>query len=135
MSSITIDGRATADAELKFLGSGQAVLNFTLAENHRRKVGDEWHDDGASFYRVAVFGKRAESLADVVVKGAPVLVSGRFRSREFEARDGGTRLSLDVVADMVGLIPVGERRPSQSRPTSSAVDPWASAASNDEPPF
>lgn len=137
MSSITIDGRATADAELKFSHSGQAILSFSLAENHRKKVGDQWQDDGATFYRVSVFGKRAESLADAVKKGQPVLVTGRFRSREFEGRDGDKRLSLDVVADTVGLIPVGERRQQQSS-GSQAADPWASqqqSSFNDEPPF
>lgn len=66
MSNITVDGRATADAELRFSHSGQAILSWTLAENHRKKVGDQWQDDGATFYRVTVFGKRAESLAEAV---------------------------------------------------------------------
>lgn len=136
MSNITVDGRATADAELRFSHSGQAILSWTLAENHRKKVGDQWQDDGATFYRVTVFGKRAESLAEAVTKGTPLLVSGRFRSSEYEGRDGEKRMSLDVIADTVGLIPVGERRQQQSYGASQAADPWAAPGAADvEPPF
>lgn len=136
MASITIDGRATGAAELKFTPSGQAVLNFSLAENHRKKVGDQWEDDGTTFYRVAVWGKRAESLVDSIDKGTPVLVSGRLRTREYVTRDGGTGQSLDVTADVVGLIPRGERSPAQPASRSQAADPWGtSTPATDEPPF
>lgn len=123
MANIDFTGRLTGDPEVKFLPSGQAVANFTVAENHQRKVGSEWQDDGATFYRVAVFGKAAENVAEQLSKGTPVLVKGRFKTREYESRDGGKGLSLDVVADAVGVIARGESRPAARL---VAADPWGS---------
>lgn len=138
MSTITVDGRLTADATLRFTPNGRAVLNFDLAENHRRRNGDQWEDDGATFYRVSVWGKRAENLAEELTKGTPVLVTGEFRTREYETRDGGKGRSLDITADTVGLIPVGERRQQQAPASSTAQDPWGSQQggfADTEPPF
>lgn len=138
MSTITVDGRATHDPEMKFLPSGQAVAEFTVAENHRKKSpSGEWVDDGASFYRVSVWGRRAENVAENIRKGTPVLVTGRLRVREYETREGGKGKSVDITADTVAVIPLANRSSSpaaQSAPSGGQpADPWA--VGNDEPPF
>lgn len=129
MAQIQIDGRPTSDGELRFTPSGKAVFEFVLAENHRRKDGHEWVDDGASFYRVAVWGQTGETLAEQSLKGRPVLVTGRVRVREYEARDGGKGKSVDVTADKVALIPTrqaGTPAQASQAPVSgaNAADPW-----------
>ena len=43
MADITVVGNIT-NPELKFTGSGKAVLNFSLAENHRRNNNGTWED-------------------------------------------------------------------------------------------
>lgn len=139
MAQIQIDGRPTSDGELRFTPGGKAVFEFTLAENHRRKDGHEWVDDGASFYRVAVWGQTGETLAEQSLKGRPVLVTGRVRVREYETRDGGKGKSVDVTADKVALIPTRQSgtpaQPSQT-PVSgaNAADPWG-GSNYDAPPF
>jgi single-strand DNA-binding protein len=58
-------------------------------------------DEGTDWYRVSVFGDRAERAAENLRKGNRVFVEGRFKTREFEGNDGQKRTSLDVTADNV----------------------------------
>ena len=58
-------------------------------------------DEGTDWYRVSVFGDRAERAAEQLRKGTKVFVEGRFKTREFEGKDGEKRTSLDVVSDNV----------------------------------
>ena len=116
MTHITIVGHTTAPSELKFTPQGVAVCTFTVAVNESKKDGDEWIDDGATFYRVSVWRDYAEDVADALGnKGMLVTVTGNIRTREYDRRDGGKGLSLDVTATDVAItIPRQRRQPKQS---------------------
>ena len=132
-ASIRFEGTVTADPELRFTPSGDAVCNFTVAVNSRKKdATGSWVDDTAAFYRVAVWRAPGEVVAERVVKGDRVLVAGRLKPREYE-HNGAQRTSLDVDADEVGLSlrfhPKGDRQPQ----TAGASSTWGPATS--DPPF
>ena len=153
MADITIPGNLTADPELRFTQGGQAVLNFNLAENHSKKdQSGQWVDDGTTFYRVALWGKRAETLADHLSKGASVLVTGRFRGGEFTSKQGELVKTYEVTANHVAVVPrpqksqyqdryVGDPSHSQGQQAQgwgqpSGGDPWGGApAQSDQAPF
>lgn len=117
MADITIQGNTTADPELRFTPNGGAVLNFNLAENHRKKDQQgTWQDDGTTFYRVAVWGKQAETLADHLGKGQRVLVSGRFRGGEFTSKQGEQVKTYEVTANHVGVVPKADQQQAQQPP-------------------
>lgn len=116
MADITIQGNTTADPELRFTPNGGAVLNFNLAENHRKKDQQgTWQDDGTTFYRVAVWGKQAETLADHLGKGQRVLVSGRFRGGEFTSKQGEQVRTYEVTANHVGVVPKADQQQAQQQ--------------------
>lgn len=157
MTNITITGRATADAELRFTQSGAAVANLTVAVNHRRfnKQTNEWEDDGADFYTVAAWRQLAENVAESITKGTEVIVVGTLKSRSYDDRDGNKRTVWEITADHIGpslryataqvtrasssSSGGGTQRaqPQQSSPAlQQADDPWArTPALTDEPPF
>lgn len=58
LPDITVAGTLTADPELRFLPTGAAVANFTVAANDRRfnKDTNEWEDAGATFVRAGEYG-------------------------------------------------------------------------------
>lgn len=101
-TTITIEGNITADPELRFTPAGKAVASFTVAVNERKKDGDQWTDDGATFYRVSAWERLAENVAESLTKGTSVIVTGRFRTKEWTDKEGATRLSLDLTADNIG---------------------------------
>ena len=141
MTNITIIGNTVAPAELRFTPQGVAAASFTVAVNERKKTQDGWTDDGATFYRVTVWRDYAENVADKLAeKGMRVVVAGKVRTRDYERRDGGKGISLEVTADEVAIsIPRQRRQPQQADSWSSqqrkapAADPWATPG--EEAPF
>ena len=126
---ITIVGNATADAELKFLPSGVAVANVTVASTPRNKVGDNWEDGETVFYRCAVWRDMAEHVAESVKRGTRVIVTGRFKVRPYE-HDGQTRTSLEIDVDEIGITlrfgtATFNKADRQAAGPPAAPDPWA----------
>ena len=105
--TITIVGTLTADPELRFVNSGAAVANFTVAFNPRRydKQANEWKDGTAQFWRCQAWnaGKLtfAENIADQLHKGDRVVLTGTLEAREYE-KDGQKRTVTEVRVAHVG---------------------------------
>lgn len=101
-SKIMIIGNLGRDPEMRYTPNGKPVTQFSVAVSHSRPDGQGgWIDDGTDWYRVSVFGDRAERVAEQLRKGNKVFVEGRFKTREFEGKDGEKRTSLDVISDNV----------------------------------
>jgi single-strand DNA-binding protein len=97
-NKITIVGNLGRDPEIRHLSSGTAVCNFSVAVN------ETYHDKSGAlrtsptWFRIAVFGKRADSCARYLKKGKPVYVAGRLRSKEWEDDKGVSHQVLEVRA-------------------------------------
>jgi len=98
-----IIGNLGRDPEMRYTPAGKAVTEFSVAVSHRSRdpQTNEWQDDQTDWYRVTVWGDRAERTAEQFRKGNKVFVEGRFRTREFEGKDGQKRISLEITADNV----------------------------------
>jgi single-strand DNA-binding protein len=95
-------GNLGRDPEMRYTPNGKPVTQFSVAVGYSKPDGQGgWVDEGTDWYRVSVFGDRAERAAEQLRKGTKVFVEGRFRTREFEGKDGEKRTSLDVVSDNV----------------------------------
>ena len=102
-AKVMIIGNLGRDPEMRYTPSGRPVTEFSVAVSHRSRdpQTNEWQDDQTDWYRVTVWGDRAERTAEQFRKGNKVFVEGRFRTREYEARDGQKRISLEITADNV----------------------------------
>ena len=69
LNHVTLIGRLTRDAELKYTQSGFAISNFSIAVNRRRKNGEQWVEE-AHFFDITLYGKSAESLKQYLIKGS-----------------------------------------------------------------
>ena len=101
-SKAMIIGNLGRDPEMRYTPSGRPVTEFSVAVNQSTKNQQtgEWVE-ATDWFRVTVWGDRAERTAEQLRKGTRVFVEGRFRTREFEARDGQKRISLEITADNV----------------------------------
>jgi single-strand DNA-binding protein len=102
---IQIVGNLGRDPELRYTPNGRPVTEFSVAVNQSTKnqQSGEWVE-ATDWFRVSVWGDRAERAAEQLRKGSRVLVDGRFRTREYETKDGRKGISLEVSADsVVGL--------------------------------
>lgn len=100
---ITVIGNITGDPELRFTAAGAAVANFTVASTPRtfNKDTREWEDGDAMFLRCSVWRQAAENVAESLLKGMRVVVTGNLKSRVYETREGEKRTVFEVeVADV-----------------------------------
>jgi single-strand DNA-binding protein len=97
-----IIGNLGADPEMRYTPNGRPVTQFNVAVNQSTKnqQTNEWVE-ATDWFRVSVWGDRAERAAETLRKGNKVFVEGRFKTREFEGRDGQKRTSLEITADSV----------------------------------
>lgn len=88
MNRVTLIGNLGNDAELKTFGDGNSVLNFSVATSEKwtdkvsgeKKEKTEWH-------RCKLFGKRAGALANHLLKGTKIAVTGSIETRSYD-KDG-----------------------------------------------
>ena len=109
----TFSGRLGRDSEVKYIPSGTAVLEFSLA------VDTGFGDKKTSFWlKCAMFGDRGQKLSQYLLKGQQVIVSGEFSPREYQAGDGTTKVSLELRVNAVEL--VGGQREAPAAPATAA---------------
>ncbi len=143
---ITLVGNLTADPELRFTASGQAVTNFTVASTPRtfNKDSGQWVDGEALFMRCNVWRQMAENVAESLTRGSRVFVSGRLKQRSFETREGDKRTVIELEVDAVGpdlryataKIQKAERSGGQTSVDAGQWDRQGNTnAGADEPPF
>jgi single-strand DNA-binding protein len=153
-TTLTIVGHLCADPELRFTPTGAAVANFTVAStprNYDRQSG-EWKDGDALFLRCSLWRDAAENVAESLVRGMRVIVTGRLRQRSFETREGEKRTVVELEADDVGpslryaTAKVQKVKRSgggggENWNRAASDDPWGSAppagqgAGYDDPPY
>lgn len=102
INRVNISGNLTREPELRATQSGAQILNFGVAVNDRAKNPQtgEW-EDRPNFVDCVVFGRRAESLANLLSKGMKVAIEGKLRYSSWETKDGQKRSKLEVVVDEV----------------------------------
>ncbi len=99
LNKVFLLGNLTREPELKYTGTGTAVVKLGLAVNRRFKVQGEWKEEPL-FIDVDVWGKQAENIANYCKKGSGVLVEGSLRLDQWE-KDGEKRSKIKVTADRV----------------------------------
>jgi single-strand DNA-binding protein len=98
LPSITGTARLTDDPELRFTASGKAVAKLRLAFSERKKDDSgNWVDGDNAFLDASVWGDEAEHVAESLQRGMEVLVSGKLRQREYEAKDGTKRTVFELM--------------------------------------
>ena len=102
-TQITVVGNLTGDPELRFIQSGAAVVNFTVASTPRSfdKNRNEWVDGDTLFMRCSLWRDAAENVAESLTKGMRVVVVGRLVSRSWE-NNGEKRTVTEMQVDEVG---------------------------------
>jgi single-strand DNA-binding protein len=119
MNNLCIAGNLGKDAELRSLSDGTPVAQFSVADSQGRDKPTIW-------WRCALFGKRAESLAPYLLKGAQVTVTGNVTEREYTDKDGTPRKSMDVRVQDVAL--QGGKRDQGEAPAPAPRKPAAAPA-------
>ena len=104
VNKVILIGNLGRDPELRFVQSGQAVANFTLATNDRWTDREGKPQERTEWHRIVVWGKQAENCANYLSKGRTVYIEGRLQTREWEDKEGHKRQTTEVVAQQVQFL-------------------------------
>jgi single-strand DNA-binding protein len=103
-NKVILLGNLTRDPEMRYTPSGTPVASFGLAVSRRYRQGEESKEE-VCFVDITAFGRQAEIAAEYLSKGRPVLIDGRLRWHSWETEGGQKRSKLDVVVDVLQLMP------------------------------
>lgn len=115
MNKVVLIGRTTKSPELRYApGTGTAVCRFTLVVNRPYKK------DETDFIKCVAFGKIAETIAQYVLKGRQVAITGSIRTGSYENNAGNKIYTTDVVLD--GFEFIGNSNSSNNQGNSGTWD-------------
>jgi len=105
LNKVTLIGNLGADPEVRYLPTGGAVANITLATTMRwkdrqsgeRKEATEWH-------RVVFYNRLAEIAGEYLKKGRQVYVEGRLQTRKWQGQDGQDRYTTEIIANEMHML-------------------------------
>lgn len=136
---IVIVGNLGRDPEMRYMPNGTPVTSLNVATNRKYNNSDGQKIEETTWFRVSVFGKQAEVVAQYLKKGSSCLVEGRLNPdrqtggpRIFKRQDGSSGASFEVTANVVRFL--GGRSDADYAPPSNAEES-VPAAQEDEIPF
>ena len=125
VNKVILVGNLGKDPEVKYLDSGVAVANFSLAttENYKNKEGErvsqtEWHN-------IVLWRGLAEVAEKYLKKGSSVYIEGKIKTRKWEDKEGANRYNTEILADnmtMLGGRPISEKTSEENLITDSKDD-------------
>lgn len=147
LPEITLVGNLAGDAEIKTSQAGTQYVKFTVAQSTRRlnQQTNTWEDGDVLWANCTLFDSKnhpyVASLASVLVKGAPVIVTATVRTDKYTAADGTPRSTTSYTVNRVGVDltrqKTGASTPAVSTPATGFGSTPASAPSDGfaEPDF
>ncbi len=104
INRVEVSGRLGKDPVLRGTAKGTPVLEMRVCVNDRVKTESGWQDK-ANWVDVTMFGARAESLSNILVKGSHVAVAGRLSQQSWVDKETGKgRSKLEVICDDIDFI-------------------------------
>lgn len=140
-NKVILAGNLTRDPELRYTPKGTAIAKFGLAVNRVWKNEAGESKEETMFVDLDAFGRQAETLAQYMKKGSPLLVEGRLKLDQWDDKQTGQKRSkLGVVVEGFQFLGGGSRGDAPAagepvrRPASApAAAPAPAAAEGAEP--
>jgi single-strand DNA-binding protein len=121
-AQIGFTGFVQKDPEIRFMNGGDAVASMTVKVTPFKRGPEGGKRGEPSWFRVSVWGKQGEAVAERVKEGDRVNVTGTLEMRSYE-KDGEKRTVPEVRAESVGIVPKIDN-PNKSASNDSERAPW-----------
>ncbi len=140
VNKVIIVGNCGQDPETRFMPSGGAVTNLSLATSESWKdknTGDQ--QERTEWHRVVFFNRLAEIAGEYVKKGSKLYIEGSLRTRKWQGQDGQDRYTTEIVASEMQMLDSrggqqsGDYDQSQGSYQQSAPQPQQSAPQQSAP--
>ncbi len=124
-NKIIVIGNLGRDPELRYTPQGNAVCNFSIATNEKKRDKAGELQDITTWFRVTLWNKQAENASKYLTKGSPVYIEGRLRIEEWNDKDGKNRFTLEINATDMQFINANrgdDYSSDSSRDSDSSLD-------------
>ena len=105
INKVILVGNLGADPDVKYMPSGSAVVNVSVA------TADSWKDkntgqqqERTEWHRVVFFNRLAEIVAEYLKKGSQVYIEGRIQTRKWQDKQGVDRYSTEIIANDMQML-------------------------------
>jgi single-strand DNA-binding protein len=123
INKVIIVGNLGGDPETRYMPSGSAVTNLTVATNESwkdKQTGEQ--KDRTEWHKVAMFNRLAEVAAEYLRKGSQVYIEGKLRTRKWQDKNGQDRWTTEIIADEMQMLGGRGGSGGGSAPMSSDQD-------------
>jgi len=105
VNKVILIGNCGRDPEIRYLPSGQAVANISIATTSRRKdrTSGETVED-TQWHRVTFYDRLAEIAGEYVKKGRPIYIEGRLKYGKYIDQAGVEKNTVDIIATEMQLL-------------------------------
>ena len=105
VNKVILIGNCGRDPEIRYLPSGQAVANISIATTSRRKdrTSGETVED-TQWHRVTFYDRLAEIAGEYVKKGRPIYIEGRIKYGKYTDQAGVEKNTVDIIATEMQLL-------------------------------
>lgn len=112
MNKVLLTGRLTKEIELQQYNNGQNMnCRFTLAVDRGTK--DAQGNKQSDFISCVAFNQSADFLAKYCHKGDKIGIEGRIQTGQYQAQDGNTKYTTDVIVDRLEIESQVQQQPQQ----------------------
>ena len=105
VNKVILVGNCGRDPEIRYLPSGQAVANVSIATSSRRKnrnTGEVVED--TQWHRVTFYDRLAEIAGEYLKKGRTAYIEGRLKYGKYTDQSGVEKPTVDIVATELQLL-------------------------------
>lgn len=129
VNKVILVGNLGRDPEVRYMPSGNAVANVTLATT------DSWKDkqsgekqERTEWHNIVFYSRLAEIAGEYLKKGSQVYVEGRLQTRKWQDKNGNDRYTTEIIANEMQMLGsragsagyTGEAAPATAQPAAAS---------------
>jgi len=105
INKVILIGNCGQDPETKYLPSGSAVTNLSVATSESWKDKNTGQNqERTEWHRVVFFNRLAEIAGEYLRKGSKVYIEGALRTRKWQDKSGADRYTTEIVASEMQML-------------------------------
>jgi single-strand DNA-binding protein len=104
VNRVILIGNLGRDPEVRYLPSGDAVANFSIATTEKWKDKNGEMQEQTEWHRISFFGRQAEICGEYLRKGSSVYIEGRLQTRKWTDKDGNERTTTEIRGDRMQML-------------------------------
>jgi len=139
INKVIVVGNLGQDPDTRYMPSGSAVTNITVATNESwkdKQTGEQ--KDRTEWHKVTMYDRLGEIAAEYLRKGSQVYIEGKLRTRKWQDKQGNDRYTTEIIANEMQMLggrggaaaPVSDQGAPPSPPPQGSSDDF-----DDDIPF